>query len=78
MECLLQPPNSHASVEFVSQYKRVNSTYENLSQKFIVPKQRERRYGIQYSNLYYTRLSKMRSTLVQSAIAKWGIAESGV
>ena len=70
MDVLLHPPKPNDEI-FDKPHKRVHSSYTNLSQRFKVPQ--ERRYHVQYSHIYFLRLSKMKSRLIQAAKRRWGM-----
>jgi len=50
-------------------YERTVCPYENCSQRFII---KERSFDRQYAHVYSTRLTVMRSLLVERAKQKWG------
>ncbi|XP_022095581.1 DNA polymerase delta subunit 2-like [Acanthaster planci] len=50
-------------------FQRPNSTYENLSARFL---QKDRNFQRQYAHLYAERLCSMRRRLLESAKRKWG------
>lgn len=69
MALLLQPPIPNDE-EFIKPFSRATATYENLSQIFYTPQ--ERKYGLQYSHIYYVRLNNMKPCLEKAAKRKWG------
>ena len=50
--------------------ERALCSYENLSHKFKFEKKRD--FKVQYANVYYARLQRMRKSLQDSASRKWG------
>lgn len=56
--------------EFVEGLPRESCRYENLSERFRTPAQRK--YGLQYSHIYFVRLTKMKRLLVDAAKQRWG------
>lgn len=57
--------------EFTNTLTRAPVTnYCNESDRFKIPP--EKRYGIQYSHMYYTRLNLMKPRLLNAAQKKWG------
>ena len=69
MECLLSHPNSEDE-KHAKSYSRESCSYENMSKIFLKP--RARKYGVQYSHIYYSRLQAMKPRLAKAAGAKWG------
>lgn len=68
-ELLLSCPQP-ADETFTKDLVRATCSYEDLSRSFRVPV--ERKYGVQYSHIYYYRLQRMRKRLVAAAERKWG------
>lgn len=68
-DTLLHPPIPQDE-DFIKPFTRATATYENLSQIFRTPQ--ERKYGLQYSHLYYVRLNIMKPRLEEAAKRKWG------
>lgn len=64
---LSAPPSDPTSVG--TRIPRAKGTYGNLSSTFTPPAEAHRQ---QYASLYFVRLMKMRSRLVESAKRKWG------
>lgn len=56
---------------FQKPYERAKSSYENLSKSFIAPAVTARTYGVQYSQLYFTRLALMKPRVIEAAEEKW-------
>ena len=54
-------------------FKVCKSAFRAPSGKKNSDKERDRRYGIQYSHIYFMRLEKMRMKLVKAAKQKWGL-----
>ena len=56
--------------EFVKETYRESRGYENLSERFRTPVRQK--YGLQYSHIYFIRLTKMKPLLVDTAKQRWG------
>ena len=56
--------------EFVKETSRESCRYENLSERFRTPPRKK--YGLQYSQIYFIRLTKMKPILVDAAKQRWG------
>ena len=68
MDVLLSHPNA-SSEEFGKLVKRKGCKYENRSERFVVA---EREYTRQYSHLYFTRLTRLKTRLTAAARKLWG------
>lgn len=68
-ETLLSCPQPEDET-FKKDHVRATCSYEDLSRLFRVPA--ERKFGVQYSHIYFCRLQRMRERLVTAARRKWG------
>ena len=65
---LLSAPSADAE-EFSKVLKRTSCSYQDFSERF---RTKDRSYGQQYSQIYFTRLSLMSPLLVEAARGRWG------